>query len=130
MQQVFDPAQLVRPSVFCQALLAALEASEGRRRRRKRDQTPDMLGQELKRWVLAQAIAADPAPEDFEGWLLQLVLNTPGSGGLRAMCQEVLMEYQLAQNDPDFRAWLAFGAPSADKPRNDCLPCNGGLQQG
>jgi len=117
MQQEFDPAQLVRPAVFCQALLVAMEASEGRRKRRKRDQTPDTLGQELKRWVLEQAIAADPAPEAFEGWLLQLVLETPGSGGLRAMCQEVLMEYQLAQHDPDFRAWLALGAPSADRPR-------------
>lgn len=117
MQQAFDPAQLVRPALFCRALLAAMEASEGRRQRRKRDQTPDALGQELKRWVLEQAIAADPEPEAFEGWLLQLVLETPGSGGLRAMCQEVLMEYRLAQYDPDFRAWLAVGAPSADKPR-------------
>lgn len=115
MRPAFDPRSLVRPAVFCRALLEAMDASEGRRKRRKRDQTPDTLGQELKRWVLEQTIAADPEPAAFEGWLLELVLRTPGSGGLRAMCQEVLMEYQLAQHDEDFRTWLALGAPSADK---------------
>ncbi len=107
-------AALTRPAAFSQALLAALAASEGRRKRRKRDQTPDQIGLELKRWILEQIIAADPDPEAFEAWLFELVLQTPGSGGLRAMCQEVLLEYQLAQQDPDFRAWLAVGAPSAD----------------
>ncbi|MCX7623317.1 MAG: type III secretion fhipep protein [Thermomicrobium sp.] len=116
MQERLDPAALARPAVFCRALLQALEASEGRRKRRKRDQTPDQLGQELKRWILERAIADDPEPEEFEQWLLALVLETPGSGGVRAMCQEVLLEYRLAQQDPDFRAWLALGAPSADRP--------------
>jgi len=116
MERPIDPAALVRPAVFCQALLRALEAAEGRRKRRKRDQTPDQLGLDLKRWILEQAITDDPAPEDFERWLLDLVIRTPGSGGVRAMCQEVLLEYRLAQHDPDFRAWLALGAPSADKP--------------
>jgi len=116
MRPAYAPNALVRPAVFCRALLDALDASAGRRKRRKRDQTPDALGQELKRWILEQAIAADPEPDAFEAWLLDLVLRTPGSGGLRAMCQEVFMEYQLAQHDPDFRAWLAPGAPSADKP--------------
>ncbi len=122
MQQPIDPATLVRPAVFCAAMLRALDASEGRRKRRKRDQTPDRLGHELKRWILEQVIAADPDPVAFEGWLLELVLRTPGSGGLRAMCQEVLLEYQLAQHDPDFRAWLVLGAPSADKPPEERTP--------
>jgi hypothetical protein len=39
----------------CRALLAALDASEGRRRRRKRDATPDAVGMSLKRWLLSEA---------------------------------------------------------------------------
>jgi len=120
MERKLDPTTLVRPAIFCQALLQAVQVSEERRKRRKRDQTPDQLGQELKRWILEQTIAADPEPEEFEQWLLELVLRTPGSGGLRAMCQEVYLEYQLAQHDPDFRTWLALGAPSADKPAKLC----------
>lgn len=116
MQEFPREQELVRPAMFSRALLAALAASEGRRKRRKRDQTPDQLGQEIKRWILEQVIVADPEPEQFEAWLLELVLSSPGSGGLRAMCQEVYMEYQLAQQDADFRAWLLVGAPSADKP--------------
>ena len=45
-----DPA--LRPAVVCQQLLQASDASEGRRKRRKRNTTPDSLGMEVKR-VLA-----------------------------------------------------------------------------
>jgi len=34
----------LRPAVVCGQLLAALAASDGRRRRRKRDTTPDAIG--------------------------------------------------------------------------------------
>jgi hypothetical protein len=54
-----------RPALVCRALLAALEASEGRRRRRKRDTTPDAIGMSLKRWLLAEASEA----ADFRAWL-------------------------------------------------------------
>ena len=37
------PAGRVRPAAVCRGLLDALEASEGRRRRRHRDTTPDAL---------------------------------------------------------------------------------------
>ncbi|MBX6755035.1 MAG: type III secretion fhipep protein [Thermorudis peleae] len=107
-------ASLIRPAEFSRALLHALDASEGRRRRRKRDQTPDSIGLSLKRDVLEKIIAEDPEPEAFEAWLLDLVLHTPGSGGLRAMCQDILQEYRLAQQDPRFSEWLAEGAPSDD----------------
>ena len=40
---------MVRPAEVCAALLAALEAAEGRRRSRKRDQTPDAIGLAIKR---------------------------------------------------------------------------------
>src|SRR2546422_5226163 len=38
-----------RPGEICRELLAALDASEGRRRRRKRDTTPDAIGLTIKR---------------------------------------------------------------------------------
>src|SRR5690606_22702639 len=41
-----------RPADFCRGLLAALDASEGRRRRRKRDTTPDAIGLAIKRELL------------------------------------------------------------------------------
>ena len=59
-----------RPALVCDALLAALDASEGRRRRRKRDTTPDAIGMSLKRRLLAEAREADPDPDAFEAWLL------------------------------------------------------------
>jgi hypothetical protein len=44
-------------------LLAALDASESRRGRRKRDTTPDAIGIALKRHLLEVAVLADPEPE-------------------------------------------------------------------
>ncbi len=122
MAGLTDRAALVRQAAFSRALLQALEAAEGRRKRRKRDQTPDSIGLGLKRQVLERVIEADPDPEAFEAWLLELVLATPGSGGLRAVCQEIYQEYQLARHDPSFSEWLAAGAPSDDalpEPRLD-----------
>lgn len=110
----FEPAPLLRPAEFSRALLRSLEASEGRRRRRKRDQTPDGIGLALKRDVLERIVAEDPEPERFEAWLLDLVAATPAGGGVRAMCREILDEYRLAARDARFSAWLAQGAPSDD----------------
>jgi hypothetical protein len=47
-----------RPS--WQDLLNALEASEGRRQRRKRDTTPDAIGLGIKRRLLEEAIHVSP----------------------------------------------------------------------
>jgi len=92
-----------------------MDASEGRRKRRKRDTTPDALGLSIQRDLLARAITDDPDPDDFEAWLLAQVLDTPtGSGPVRALCRQILDEYELASYDPTFRHWLAEGAPSAD----------------
>jgi hypothetical protein len=55
----------VRPMDVCAALLAALEAAEGRRRARKRNQTPDAIGLDTKRALLEAAIRDDPDPEQF-----------------------------------------------------------------
>jgi hypothetical protein len=107
-------AALLRPSDFSRALLQAIEASEGRRKRRKRDTTPDAIGLNIKRDLLNRAITDDPAPEAFEAWLLSQVLATPASGPVRALCGEILAEYQLACQDASFSMWLSEGAPSAD----------------
>ncbi len=116
------PATL-RPSDFCRLLLNAMEAAEGRKRRRKRDQTADSIGLSIKRWLLQQAIDEDPAPEEFEGWLLLKALTSPASGPIRALAGEIFDEYRLATLDPSFSRWLAEGAPSddarEDRPKSD-----------
>jgi len=108
----------VRPAVVCAALLDALDASEGRRRRRKRDTTPDAIGMSLKRRLLVQSVDADPEPQAFEAWLLERCLTGSADvsiGALRAMAREVFAEWQFAAASVDFREWLAAGAPSEDR---------------
>ena len=104
-----------RPADVARSLLAALEASEGRRRRRMRDTTPDAIGQSLERDLLRRVVAEDPAPVEFEGWLIDRCREAGlASGPLRAVAGKVLDEWKLAHASPDFRAWLARGAPSDD----------------
>jgi hypothetical protein len=108
----------LRPAEICRQLLAALDASEGRRRRRKRDTTPDAIGLAIKRTILEITVRDDPEPEEYEGWLLKLCLE-PGtpSGPYRAMALDVLAECRLAQTSGPFRSWLDQGAPSDDADR-------------
>ena len=106
-----------RPADLCRELLGALEASEGRRRRRKRDTTPDAIGLGIKRALLERAIAEDPEGQAFEGWLLDRCLAETGTvsvGAVRAMALELLNEWRLVAADPAFRSWLASGARSDD----------------
>jgi hypothetical protein len=113
-----------RPAELCQGLLSALEAAEGRRRRRKRDTTPDAIGLELRRRLLEEAVRDDPDPSDFEGWLQSMVVDpgrlaeageaAPPSGAVRAMAMAILGEWRLASRSEAFREWLAAGAPSED----------------
>src|SRR6266542_5700540 len=116
-----DSAEAVelRPGHFCRLLLNAMAASEGRRRRRKRDTTPDALGMELKRELMARAAEEDPAPEGFEAWLTQQALEVPAGGPVYAMCAEILDEYRVARLDPGFERWLAAGALSEDADEED-----------
>jgi hypothetical protein len=117
MNAVKDASRTFRPADVCRALLAALEASEGRRRKRKRDQTPDAFGLAVKRALLQRAVEDDPPPEAFEEWLL----NYPESckapelaGPAFAMARAVFDEWRLAQTLGEFRLWLEQGAPSDD----------------
>lgn len=108
----------LRPAGVCRALLLALDASEGRRRRRKRDTTPDTLGLSLKRELLSQVVEADPDPDEFEAWLLERCLaraEDVAVGALRAMAREIVAEWRLAAASPEFRAWLGAGARSEDR---------------
>src|SRR5882672_4823653 len=108
----------LRPARMCSALLLALDASEGRRRRRKRDTTPDALGLSLKRQLLIRAVEADPDPDEFEAWLLERCLaraEDDAIGAMRAMAREILAEWRLASASPGFRAWLMAGARSEDR---------------
>jgi hypothetical protein len=108
----------------------ALDASEGRRRRRKRDTNPDAIGMAIKRRLLEETVREDPAPDDFEAWLLDWCLASGASAGgggggggasgpLRAMALEVLAEWRLAAaaGGGPFRDWLRAGAPSDDADR-------------
>lgn len=103
-----------RPAEICRRLLGALAASEGRRRRRKRDTTPDAIGMALKRRLLEETVREDPDPDDYEGWLLARCLAGGASGPVRAMAMELLGEWRLAEASGAFRDWLAGGAPSDD----------------
>jgi len=105
----------IRPAAACRALLRALDASEGRRRRRARDTTPDAIGLALRRSILERAIADDPEPAAFEAWLCRVCADAGlASGPTRAMAAEVFEDWRLACAAPDFRTWLERGAPSAD----------------
>lgn len=104
----------IRPGQFCRFLLRTLDAAEAQTRRRKRDQRPDHIGLGIRRELLEQAIADDPDGAQFERWLLEQVLVSPAPGALRAMATLILDEFRFAARQPDFRAWLAAGAPSAD----------------
>ena len=113
----------LRPGAVCRELLAALDASEGRRRRRKRDTTPDAIGLAIKRDLLERAVAADPEPDQFEAWLQEQCLAAGGSeGGVRAMALSIFEEWRLARDAESFREWLARGAPSDDAVREGTAP--------
>jgi hypothetical protein len=117
-------AQSLRPAEICKALLAALDAAEGRRRKRKRDQTPDAIGLSIKRCLLERAVQEDPNPDAFDEWLLNYPVRyaqPDSSGAVSAMARAVLEEWRLAHSLGEFRVWLEQGAPSDDaqdeKPR-------------
>ena len=122
----------LRPAEICRRLLTTLDASEGRRRRRKRNTTPDAIGMAIKRTILEETVRDDPDAEAFEGWLLERCLSAgesgtwsdagelfAASGPVRAMALEVLAEWRLAEAPGAFRSWLSEGAPSDDTEKAD-----------
>jgi hypothetical protein len=100
-------APQVRPAQVCELLLTSIEVAEGRRKRRPRNTTPDNIGLNLKLELLQACIAADPEPCDFEGWLLGQATRPGLAGGpVRAVCSDILFEWQTALADPFYRDWL------------------------
>lgn len=117
MNRHIDAPNAPRPAEVCRALLAALEAAEGRRRSRKRDQTADTFGLAIKRALLERVVVEDPAPDAFEAWLLHYPLTCPAEelrGPARAMARAVFDDWRLANASGEFRRWLEQGAPSDD----------------
>lgn len=108
------PSKTYRPADVCRALLAALDAADGRRKSRKRDQTPDAIGLALKREILEQVIQENPDAQIFDAWLLNYSQSRQSSGAVAAMARAVLDEWRLAHAMGDFKAWLDRGAPSDD----------------
>ncbi|MDP9353858.1 MAG: hypothetical protein M3R02_00975 [Chloroflexota bacterium] len=105
----------LRPAQICGQLLAAMDGSEGRRKKRKRNTTPDAIGMGIKRDLLTRVTVDDPEQEDFEAWLLHQCLTAgPLTGATRAMAMDILDEWRLALASEEFRAWLDEGAPSDD----------------
>lgn len=109
--------RVFRPADVCRALLAALEASEGRRRSRKRDQTADTIGLAVKRTLLQKVVDDDPTADDFEQWLLDYPARCERPdlvGPATAMARAVFEDWRLAHALGEFRHWLEQGAPSDD----------------
>ena len=105
-----------RPADVCRGLLETIEASEGRRKRRARNTTPDSIGLDIKRRLLEEVVNADPDGNELEGWLLERCLaEGPADGPLRAIALTIWEEWKLAHASGDFRRWLSEGAPSADR---------------
>jgi hypothetical protein len=114
-----------RPSDVCRALLAALDASDGRRRKRKRDQTADAFGLAVKRELLQRVVDEDPPPDAFEEWLFnypQTCTRPEHTGPARAMARAVFEEWRLAHTMHEFKHWLENGAPSDDAVSTRRIP--------
>lgn len=114
MEQGVEPSP-IRPAEVCGRLILALGATDGRRRKRKRNTTPDAIGLGIKRALLERAVADDPEPDAFDGWLLERCAEAGvASGPTHAMALDILAEWQMALATPHFREWLDAGAPSDD----------------
>jgi hypothetical protein len=107
------------PVELCRGLLGALDASEGRRRRRARDTTADSIGMEIQRALLEGGVRDAPDAPDFERWLLERCMAEGESdGATRAMALFIWQQWQLASEADGFRDWIIRGAPSDDRGRD------------
>lgn len=104
------------PAELCRGLLGALDASEGRRKRRARNTTADSIGLAIQHDILEAAVRDKPASDEFEGWLLaRCEAEGVGDGAVRAMALAIWDQWQLAQRAPDVHAWIVAGAQSDDR---------------
>jgi hypothetical protein len=106
----------VTPVDVCSGLLSALDASEGRRRRRSRNTTADSIGLAIQRGLLEDAVREGPSAASFEQWLQQRCVEQGESDGAhRAMALLIWHEWKLASQSEDVSAWLTSGARSDDR---------------
>src|SRR4051812_26305898 len=111
-----DARVSVTPVQLCGGLLSALDASEGRRRRRSRNTTADSIGLSIQRSLLEEAVREGPSAEEFERWLQRrCVAQGESDGSYRAMALLIWHEWQLASQMDDVSAWLTSGARSDDR---------------
>lgn len=107
---------MLTPAQLCRGLLGALDASEGRRKRRVRDTTADSIGLAIQREMLEAAVHEEPPPDEFEGWLLNRCLaEGVGDGAHRAMALFIWDQWLLARHAPDVEAWIGAGGRSDDR---------------
>jgi len=104
------------PADLCRGLLGALDASEGRRKRRVRNTNADSIGLAIQRDILEAAVRDEPATDEFESWLLDRCLEEGVSdGAVRAMALSIWDQWQLARRSPDIEAWIVAGGQSDDR---------------
>ena len=107
---------IVTPVDVCSGLLSALDASEGRRRRRSRNTTADSIGLAIQRELLEGAVRDGPSEATFEQWLQERCVEQGESdGAYRAMALLIWHEWKLASQADDVSAWLMSGARSDDR---------------
>jgi hypothetical protein len=106
----------VTPAQLCSGLLSALDASEGRRKRRSRNTTADSIGLDIQRAILEGAVIEEPTADNFERWLLErCVAQGESDGAHRAMALYIWHEWLAASNAGSVSAWLSSGAHSDDR---------------
>ena len=114
------------PAELCRGLLGAVDASEGRRRRRSRNTTADSIGMEIQRALLEGAVREAPDAPDFERWLLdRCMAEGESDGATRAMALFIWHQWQLASEAGDYREWITRGAPSDDREMRGRLASEG-----
>jgi len=104
------------PAELCRGLLGALDASEGRRKRRVRNTNADSIGLAIQRDILEAVVRDAPAPDEFEAWLMaRCEAEGVADGAQRAMALFVWDQWQLALQAPDVQAWILAGGQSDDR---------------
>ena len=104
------------PAELCRGLLGALDASEGRRKRRVRNTNADSIGLAIQRDILEAVVRDAPAPDEFEPWLMaRCEAEGVADGAQRAMALFIWDQWQLALHAPDVQAWILAGGQSDDR---------------
>lgn len=104
------------PEQLCRGLLGALDASEGRRRRRSRNTTADSIGLAIERELLEAVVRESPDADDFEGFLMaRCIAEGESDGATRAMALSIWQQWRLASEAENYREWITAGAPSDDR---------------